>query len=752
MTFNWFQYKELNPDLFINHIITENDCINHYNNFGKNENRKICIDDEYVNFNWKQYKNNYSDLSNIFTTKEEFENHWLQFGRYENRTYLHLLYKEYPNFNWEQYKNNYSDLSNIFTTKEEFENHWLQFGRYENRTYLHLLYKEYPNFNWEQYKNNYSDLSNIFTTKEEFENHWLQFGQYENRSYQTTRIKNITDWRIFCKDNLNYLNILDICTKSNSNINAVLIEFRILDNLEFVIRNTIIKLKTKCIYTVVCGNLNFDYITSINLRLKNILTIIKLNYDNINIDQYSSILTTLSFWDNLSGNYILIYQEDSCVFKDNIEEFLCFDYIGAPWSKLNNDNKNLVGNGGFSLRNKNIMMQIIQKINPLELTYCSSTLDYMKKNNINHPPEDVYFSKAMLDYNIGILADWNSAITFSTESIFNINSFGGHKFWLNGNALDLLYKHVVIKFKPSSKKEYEHRGGWNSVLSNLINNNFYSNDSNCYFFDIIEEYFLWKTDYVCKNKWGGFIHLTANTPKYLENTCNINTMFNNNNFIESLKYCFIIFTLSEYSKKQVLVNLNKLNINIKVIAVKHPINNALMFDINNYNTNNCKIIIQIGQQLRMMSSIYRFNIKNHTKMWLTGMTNITLAKQMLIDEIEHLKLDINISNVQITYIDNFDLYDILLSKNIVFIHLFDASANNTVIECIIRNTPLIVNRLEAVEEYLGKDYPLYFNNLDELNELITFSNIEKAYKYLVALDKSDLTFRYFNNNVFMNLY
>ena len=703
MTFNLFHYKELNPDLTINGIATEDDCINHYNIFGKNENRKINIYDEYKDFDWGQYRNNYLDLANIFTTKEQFENHWLQFGRHENRVYLNI-------------------------------------------------YKEYPNFNWEQYRNNYTDLANIFTTKEQFENHWLQFGRYEERYYIKKQINNIEDWRIFCKDNLIYLNNLDICVEStDSRINAVLVEFRILDNLEFVIRNTIIKLKTKCIYTVVCGNLNFDYINNINSRLNNILTIIKLNYCNIDVDQYSSILTTLSFWENLVGDYILIYQEDSCIFKNNIEEFLCFDYIGAPWPKSNNDNKNIVGNGGFSLRNKNIMMQIIRKISPTELTYCSSTIEYMKKNNITYPPEDVYFSKAMLDYNIGIVADWDSANKFSSESIFNINSLGGHKFWINGNALDLLYRHVVIKFKPLGKKNYDHRGGWNDVLTNLMNNNFYSEHSNYYFFDIIEEYFLWRTDYICKTKWGGFIHLTATTPEYLENTCNINTMFNNNNFIESLKYCFIIFTLSEYSKKQVLVNLNKLNINIKVIVVKHPINNALLFDIKKYNINNCKTIIQIGQQLRMVSSIYRFNINNHSKMWLTGMKNIKLAKQMLIDEIEHLKLDINISNVQITYIDNYDLYDILLSKNIVFIHLFDASANNTVIECIIRNTPIIVNRLEAVEEYLGKNYPLYFNNLDELNELITFSNIEKAYKYLVALDKSELTFGHFNNNVFMNL-
>jgi len=387
------------------------------------------------------------------------------------------------------------------------------------------------------------------------------------------------------------------------------------------------------------------------------------------------------------------------------------------------------------------------------MTYNSSTVDYMINCKIDFPPEDVYFSKAMLDYNIGIVADWNSASKFSTETTINVNSFGGHNFWINGDALKILYSSVIIKFKPLYKLDYEHRGGWNSVLTNLVNNNFYSDDSLYYFFDIIEQYFLWRTDYSIDKKWCGIIHLTSNIPEYLNGNYNIENIFNNPNFIKSLKYCFVIFTLSESSKNLIVRKLNELNINICVIALKHPIdNNVLMFNIDNYKNNNYKMIIQVGQQLRIMSSIYRINIKNHSRMWLTGTKNMDRIKEMLNIEIKYLQLNLPNSNVQMTYIDNFDLYDILLSKNIVFIHLIDASANNTIIECIIRNTPIIVNRLEAVVEYLGKDYPLYFNNLDELDKIITFENIKKAYNYLVSMDKSDLTYKYFNYKLYNSIY
>ena len=41
-------------------------------------------------------------------------------------------------------------------------------------------------------------------------------------------------------------------------------------------------------------------------------------------------------------------------------------------------------------------------------------------------------------------------------------------------------------------------------------------------------------------------------------------------------------------------------------------------------------------------------------------------------------------------------YDCLLSENVVTIELFDASANNVIVECIARNTPIVVNRHPAV--------------------------------------------------------
>jgi polysaccharide pyruvyl transferase WcaK-like protein len=105
----------------------------------------------------------------------------------------------------------------------------------------------------------------------------------------------------------------------------------------------------------------------------------------------------------------------------------------------------------------------------------------------------------------------------------------------------------------------------------------------------------------------------------------------------------------------------------------------------------------------------------------------------------------NICN-SVSFIDtlNNDDFDLLLTNNIVFINLVDASAVNTVIECIIRNTPIIINKHPAVVELLGENYPLYYTfdetnyfqmNVDINNLLKNPRNIKKAYNYLNNLNE-----------------
>lgn len=72
------------------------------------------------------------------------------------------------------------------------------------------------------------------------------------------------------------------------------------------------------------------------------------------INGYNKLMLSKCFYTRFSDwEYMLIYQLDAWVFRDELDAW-CekgYDYIGAPWMKLNGklDEKN-AGNGGFSLR------------------------------------------------------------------------------------------------------------------------------------------------------------------------------------------------------------------------------------------------------------------------------------------------------------------------------------------------------------------------------------------------------------------
>ena len=56
------------------------------------------------------------------------------------------------------------------------------------------------------------------------------------------------------------------------------------------------------------------------------------------------------------------------------------------------------------------------------------------------------------------------------------------------------------------------------------------------------------------------------------------------------------------------------------------------------------------------------------------------------------------------------------------------------------NIPAFVTRLPATEEYLGKEYPLFFNNNTEIeniinNEELLIQKLKEGHEYLCNLDK-----------------
>jgi hypothetical protein len=79
-----------------------------------------------------------------------------------------------------------------------------------------------------------------------------------------------------------------------------------------------------------------------------------------------------------------------------------------------------------------------------------------------------------------------------------------------------------------------------------------------------------------------------------------------------------------------------------------------------------------------------------------------------------------------------DDYERCLLRSVVFLDLCDCSASYTVVECVTRCIPIIVNRHPAVEEYLGPEYPLFYDDVESIT--ITPDAIDNASQYLSSRD------------------
>jgi hypothetical protein len=87
-------------------------------------------------------------------------------------------------------------------------------------------------------------------------------------------------------------------------------------------------------------------------------------------------------------------------------------------------------------------------------------------------------------------------------------------------------------------------------------------------------------------------------------------------------------------------------------------------------------------------------------------------KEFLIPEDWGAKSPLLQLNDSVTLLDpvNNETYDQMLTESVVFVKLFDAPANTLVVECLATATPICVNPVGGVIEYLGREYPLYMND------------------------------------------
>jgi len=122
---------------------------------------------------------------------------------------------------------------------------------------------------------------------------------------------------------------------------------------------------------------------------------------------YNNLLTSKGFWERFKKfDRVLIFQWDSKLLRPGIEDFIKWDFIGAPI-------KHIEGcmNGGLSLRNPKKMLKVIEKF-----PYRGMVLD---------GNEDIYFVNRLSEMKTK-MPTVEEASKFSVETVFALGSLGCH--------------------------------------------------------------------------------------------------------------------------------------------------------------------------------------------------------------------------------------------------------------------------------------------------------------------------------------
>lgn len=248
-----------------------------------------------------------------------------------------------------------------------------------------------------------------------------------------------------------------------------------------------------------------------------------------------------------------------------------------------------------------------------------------------------------------------------------------------------------------------HRSGWKYVSDHLVRNLHQHNG--IMFYEWADGVF--KYDKVIRHDWVGILHNVISYPpnyrSYEKIIYPLEELVNRRCYQESMKRCLRLFTLSDRCAK-FLGN---------AIPLPYPIEESPV----KWNRND-RLLVTVGQWMRRYESICKVRT-DYKKYILKVPGNAKMYGQVDVDFIDFL------SN---------DNYDELMSRAVVFLDMYDVAACTTISECIMSNTPLLINRHPGVVEILGTDYPMYYDDVQEAGDKLRY--VDDAHQYLKSMDKS----------------
>jgi hypothetical protein len=223
------------------------------------------------------------------------------------------------------------------------------------------------------------------------------------------------EWDLYLQqfENLDHTHFTKIPEYTNKF--CVMIEPRCHPKLISVIKNFMYLLQERGWGLIIFHGINNQTYLHNELKEWKNVRFVNIHVTNLDTEEYNNMLMSTTFWEILEGlgcTYSFIFQTDTILLKSNIDDFLQYDYVGAPWfmkffSVLE------VGNGGLSLRKVATMKMLTQKYQKIPIN------------------EDAWFSFLLLEEqkinpNIHI-PTLEVAKHFSVETVFYHDPCGLHK-------------------------------------------------------------------------------------------------------------------------------------------------------------------------------------------------------------------------------------------------------------------------------------------------------------------------------------
>lgn len=120
---------------------------------------------------------------------------------------------------------------------------------------------------------------------------------------------------------------------------------------------------------------------------------------------YAAMKLSRDFWMRFRESKVLIFEADSLLSGPNVEDFIGYDFVGAPCGSYDED---YVANGGLSLRTRQVMLDCLSSFTP-------------------EPDmgEDVFFTKSVRALGAA-MPGLETATRFSVESFYTTHPVGVH--------------------------------------------------------------------------------------------------------------------------------------------------------------------------------------------------------------------------------------------------------------------------------------------------------------------------------------